>query len=405
MTARPLQPGLTVAQAIDRLCDGLAPIADAVTLPLARAAGGVLAADLVAAIDLPAFDNSAMDGYALRHADLAAGTPLREAGRSFAGHGFDGAIGPGTCARIMTGAPLPPGTDTVVVQEDVDASDGWVRVRVAPAPGANIRRRGEHLARGAVALRAGEPMTAAEIALAASIGFAQVSQRRRLRVGLLSTGDELADPPQPLPASGSYDANRPLLAAACERLGFEVTDLGICGDRGTEFDAALERAQRARCDALLASGGAAQGDADVVRLARGVRFLPIEIRPGRGIAHARLARGDRTLLLLGLPGNVVAAFVMFHLVARPVLLHLAGARARPLPCLRAPLAHPVRVRGGRIDYRRGCIDADGRVRLARDQGSAMLRTVVEADCLVQLGPAADYAQGDWVNLIPLGLLD
>jgi molybdopterin molybdotransferase len=141
-----------------------------------------------------------------------------------------------------------------------------------------------------------------------------------------------------------------------------------------------------------------------VRQAGGVQFLPLNLRPGRGVAHARLQRGAQHLLLLGLPGNVVAAYVMFHLVARPVLLHLAGGRARPLPLLHAPLAAAATVRAGRIDYRRARLDAEGRIHLFQDQGSAMLRTVAEADCLVALGPAERYAAGALVDVIPLGLL-
>lgn len=396
---------LSVAQAVGHLCEAAEPVAGLEDVPLAQAAGRILACDLACSIDLPRFDNAAMDGYALRHADLAGGAPLRELGRSLAGRGFDGEVCTGGCVRIMTGAPLPPGADTVVVLEDLAAGDGLVRVRVAPAPGANIRRRAEHLARGAVALRSGTRLSGAALGLAAAAGCATVCVRRRLRVGLLSTGDELADPPQPLSSAGSYDANRPLLQAACLRLGCEVHDLGICGDRGDEFDRAVERAFAAGCDVLLASGGAAQGDADVVRQAGGVHFLPLNIRPGRGLAHARLQREHRPLWLLGLPGNAVAAYVMFHLVARPLLLHLAGAAAEPLPRLRAPLAQATSVRGGRIDYRRGRIDGEGRVAPTRDQGSAMLRTVVEADCLIELGPAAHYAAGALVDVIPLRLLD
>ncbi|MCU0938243.1 MAG: molybdopterin molybdotransferase MoeA [Burkholderiaceae bacterium] len=396
---------LDVGAAVAQLCDGLTPISGTLELPLAQASGAVLAQDLRSPIDLPAFDNAAMDGYALCHADLAAGATLREVGRSYAGHGHTGTVESGTCVRIMTGAPLPAGADTVVMLEDVETSDGQVRVGAAPPPGANIRRRGEHIARGSVVLAAGTLLSGVEIALAASVGCARLAARRRLRVGVLSTGDELADPPQPLAAAASYDANRPLLSAACTRLGFDVIDLGICADCGRGFSAALGRGFDVGCDALVISGGAAKGDADIVRQAGGVAFVPLNLRPGRGLAHARLRRAAQPMLLLGLPGNVVAAFVMFQLVARPVLLHLAGALARPLPRLRAPLAAPATVRGGRVDYRRARLDAEGRVQLLRDQGSAMLRTLVEADCLVELGPTEHYAAGALVDVIPLGLLD
>jgi molybdopterin molybdotransferase len=394
---------LLPASAVARLSALLPLIEQFELMPLAQAAGRVLATDVTSAIDLPAFDNSAMDGYALRHADIGTGT-LQEIGTSYAGHGFDGTVAPGTCVRIMTGAPVPAGADTVVVMEDVDRSDGHVRVNLAPAPGLNIRRRGEHIAAGAVALMRGTPLDDAAIGLAASVGLSQLPVLRRLRVALLSTGDELADAPAPLFPAGSYDANRPLLRSACMRLGFETHDLGICADRADDFSRAIETALALRCDVLLISGGAAQGDADIVRQAGGVQFLPLAIRPGRGLAHARLSRGGQLMALLGLPGNAVAAFVVFHLVARPLLLHLAGATPRLLPRLFAALAQPVQLRGGRIDYRRGHIDHEGRVHLLKDQGSAMLRSVTQADCLVALGPQDSYATGAQVEVIPLGLL-
>jgi molybdopterin molybdotransferase len=394
---------LTVDQAIARLTDLVAPVNESEQVTLDAAAGRVLATDIASAVDLPAFDNSAMDGYALRHADLAPGA-LREIGQSYAGHGFRGALAAGECVRIMTGAPVPAGADTVVVLEDVDRSDGQVRINAVPARGANIRRRGEHIARGAVALAAGHWLDDAAIGLAASVGCARVPVRRRLRVALLSTGDELIDPPTPLAAAGSYDANRPFLRVACTRLGIEAVDLGICEDRADAFARRIDAAFDAGCDVLMISGGAAQGDVDIVRQAGGVQFSALNIRPGRGIAHAQLRRGDDRLALLGLPGNAVAAFVMFHRVARPLLLGWAGARVQPLPRLTAPLAHEVTLRGGRIDYRRGRIDALGAVTLLRDQGSAMLRTVVDADCLVALGPDAHHAAGSAVEVIPLGLL-
>lgn len=394
---------LAPAEAIDRLSALLPPVVAAESVALAESAGRVLAEDIASLLDLPAFDNAAMDGYALRHADIGAGT-LRELGTSFAGHGFDGTVDPGTCVRIMTGAPVPAGADTVVVMEDIDRSEGHVRVNLTPPRGANIRRRGEHIAEGAIALNRGALLDDAAVGLAASVGHSRVPVFRRLRVALASTGDELADAPVTIGPAGSYDANRPFLRSACLRLGFDTVDLGICTDRADDFGRIVDRAFAQGCDVLLITGGAAQGDADVVRQSGGVDFLPLALRPGRGVAHARLTAGARSLTLLGLPGNAVAAFVVFHLVARPALQRAAGTIPRPLPRLRAPLGHPVQLRGGRIDYRRARLDADGRVHLLKDQGSAMLRGVVEADCLAAIGPAARHEVGDLVEIVPLGLL-
>ncbi len=397
---------LSVEGAVAQLRAALTPVSAVEAVPIARACGRVLAQDVVARLDLPAFDNAAMDGYAVRAADLGAG-PLREAGRSYAGHGHAGTVQPGECVRIMTGAPVPRGADTVVMLEDTQVDDAGVHVRLVPAAGANIRRRGEHVAHGAGVLQRGCMLGAAEVGLAASVGASELTVVRRLRVGVASTGDELADPPAALRPAGSYDANRPLLVASVARLGMESVDLGICRDDGAEFASLIQAAVDQRLDALIVSGGAAQGDADVVRQAADVRFLPLDIRPGRGIAHAVIARDGHRLVLLGLPGNAVAAFVMFHLVARPVLLHLAGASPRALPRLQLPLAAEANTRCGRIDYRRGRIASTGGqsvVELLPGQGSAMLRTVVEADALVAIGPASHTAAGALVEVIPLALL-
>jgi molybdopterin molybdotransferase len=350
-----------------------------------------------------------MDGYALRFSDLQPGHWLHEIGRAYAGHPFAGRVETGTCVRIMTGAPLPDGADTVAMLEDVTGEPGTIRVERTPLRGANIRRRGEHLARGAVALRGGRRLRAAELGLAAAAGAARLTVRRRLRVGVVSTGDELADPPAVLQEGASFDANRPLLRASLGRLGFESHDLGICHDTPQAFGATLQRARRLRLNALLASGGAAQGDADVVRTAADVRFIPLNIRPGRGVAFARFDDGGTPMALLGLPGNAVAAYVMFHLLARPLLLHLAGGEAAVPLHVPLPLAGSARLRGGRIDYRRARFvrDASGSLRVEplREQGSAMLRTVTDADALVALGPRETYADGDLVDTVPLDLLD
>jgi molybdopterin molybdotransferase len=400
---------LTPAEALEALSQDLAPVTEVEAVETCAAVGRVLAGDVLCAVDLPACDNSAMDGYALRHADLTPGHWLHEIGRAYAGHPFDGRVETGTCVRIMTGAPLPAGADTVVMLEDVTVEGGTVRVERPPAPGANIRRRGEHMARGAVALPAGRHLRPADVGLAAAAGADRLPVRRRLRVGVLSTGDELADPPQPLADGASFDANRPLLACALQRLGFETHDLGICRDSPQAFARAIDRAHTLRLDAIVASGGAAQGDADIVRAAAGVRFVALNVRPGRGIAVADLARDGARVRLLGLPGNAVAAFVMFHLVARPLLLRLAGASAQPPLHLPLPLAGEARLRGGRVDYRRARFvrDASGglRVQPLAEQGSAMLRTVTEADALIALGPRERYADGDLVPTVPLAALD
>ncbi len=400
---------LTLAQALDELVRWLPPVSEAESIETRAAAGRMLAQDVSSTVDLPAFDNSAMDGYALRFTDLQPGHWLHEIGRAYAGHPFSGRVETGTCVRTMTGAPLPEGADTVVMLEDVTVDGGTVRVERPAQQGANVRRRGEHMAAGDIALQAGRRLRAADLGLAAAVGAARLTVRRQVRVGVVSTGDELADPPQTLRAAASFDANRPLLAASLDRLGFQAHDLGICRDTPQAFAAALERARELRLDAVVASGGAAQGDADIVRTASGVRFIALNIRPGRGVAVARVDNAGAPMVLFGLPGNAVAAFVMFHLLARPLLLHLAGGEAAIPLHIPLPLAGAVRLRGGRIDYRRARFvrDASGRLQVQplRDQGSAMLRTVTDADALIALGPREAYADGDLVDTVPLALLD
>ncbi len=399
---------LTLAQALDQLVHLFPPIVGDETIAAREACSRILAADVISQLDLPAFDNSAMDGYALRADDLRPGHWLHEIGHAHAGHGFEGRVETGTCVRIMTGAPLPAGADTVAMREDATSEGTTIRIERVPPTGANIRRRGEHIGRGDVVLHAGQRLRATEIGLAAAVGAAQLSVRRRLRVGIMSTGDELADPPQPLAPAGSYDANRPLLHLAVQRLGYDAYELGICHDTPQAFAATVERALQLHLDVLLASGGAAQGDADVVRTAAGIRFLPLNIRPGRGIAVARVERDSSRLALLGLPGNAVAAFVMFHLLVRSLLQHLAGGQSGVPIHLPLPLAGNVHLRGGRIDYRRGRFvrEASGlRVQPLRDQGSAMLRTVTDADVLIALGPRASYSDGELVDTVPLAMLD
>ncbi len=398
----------SLAQAFEELAAALTPVAQSEIIDAGSACGRVLAEDVASAVDLPAFDSSAMDGYALRIDDLQSGHWLHEIGRAYAGHPFDGEVRTGTCVRIMTGAPVPAGADTVVMLEDVEAEAATVRVRTVPPRGANIRRRGEHIRGGAVAIAAGRQLRDADVGLAAGVGASTLAVRRRLRVGVLSTGDELSDPPRHLAPGHSFDANRPLLRAALARLAFEVHDLGICGDTPPAFASALARATDLGLDALVASGGAAQGDADVVRAAAGVRFVPLAIRPGRGLAFTRIAGEGTALTLFGLPGNAVAAYVVFHLLVRPLLIRLAGARAAVPLHVPLPLAGAARVRPGRIDYRRATLIRDhaGELRVAplREQGSAMLRTVTDADALVALGPQDAYADGELVPTVPLALL-
>lgn len=387
---------LGVAEARAAIAEALRPIAESHDVPLARALGRVLATDVISPIDVPAHDNSAMDGFAFDGGALRDGEPteLQVAGTVYAGTPYPGTIGTGQCLRIMTGAVMPAGTDTVVPHE-LCRVDGE-RVRVAPGtirPGENRRRRGEDLTAGRPALRAGRVLRPADLGLVASLGIATVRVLRPLRVALFSTGDEVRDLGEPLAPGCIYDSNRYSLRGACERLGFEVVDLGLVRDDRTALQAALEAAV-AQADVVLTSGGVSMGDADYTRdvLAQmgEVAFWKIAMRPGRPFAFGPLrpAPGRTPSWLFALPGNPVAALVTFYVFAREALLRLAGADPSPLPTLQARSVAAIRKRPGRTEFQRAVVEPDAgggwQVRLTGSQGAGVLRSMSEANCLVVL---------------------
>jgi molybdopterin molybdotransferase len=399
---------LDVHAAIAALCGQLVPVRQNEPCALADAQGRILSVDLQAQLDLPAFANSAVDGYAVRTADCIAPVRLRVVGEALAGHGYHGKMAAGTAVRIMTGAPLPDNADAVVMQEEASAEGECVSFARPVRAGQYVRARGEHVRAGDVLLAKGSRLHAAEIGLATAVGITHVQVYRRLRVGVASTGDELADPPARLDPAASYDGNRPWLALACRSAGFDVVDLGICRDDATEFAQLVERGCTAELDALLICGGSALGDADIVRKAETVRFLAVNIGPGRGITFADFGVGDAPLVMFGLPGNAVSAFVMFQLIVLPALCHLAGGRARVPSHFPLPLAAEVACRPGRVDYRRGRLEYNAAgeltVRPLDRQGAGMLRTIVEADVLIAAGPHAHYRAGDRIDVVLLAAL-
>jgi molybdopterin molybdotransferase len=402
---------LPVDAARAAIAAALQPITGAESLPLAAALGRVLAADVVSPIDVPAHDNSAMDGYALHGADLVADGPTRlraAAGTVFAGAPSVGIVGRGECIRIMTGAVMPAGLDTVVPLELCQVAAG--EVTLAPGvlrAGENRRLRGEDLARGGVALAAGRVLRPADLGLAASLGLPELSVRRRLRVALFSTGDELRAPGEPLPPGCIYDSNRASLLAALQRLGFEVLDLGLVPDDPVALRATLDRAIEG-ADAVLTSGGVSVGDADHTRdllAARGeVAFWKVAMRPGRPFAFGPLHRpAGKPAWLFALPGNPVAALVTFYALARDALLTLAGAAVPPVPRLRARSPVAIRKRPGRTEFQRAIVTpaADGgwEVRITGAQGAGILRSMSQANALLVLRHGqASVAAGDEVEV-------
>jgi molybdopterin molybdotransferase len=397
----------SLEQAFGLIAGRIIPICDEQTLALAAARGRVLSRALVSPRDLPEHDLAAMDGYAVRAADLAPGSNrLAVLGRVLAGQRAAIAVSTGNCVRIMTGAAMPAGSDAVVIQEAVvDEGAGTVVVPGPVRAGANRRVRGEHVREAETVFTAGRRLRGTDLALAAAMGFAQLPVRRAVHVGVLSTGDELRDPPQALGPGEVYDSNRPMVLNALDAASHHAVDLGICPDHVPALQRIIDRAFAQRLDAILISGGAALGDADIVRSLEGVEFVPVNVRPGRGLAVAQLQRDGRTMLVLGLPGNAVAAFVLLHALALPLLARLGGADSGPPKPLVLALARDASARGGRVDLRRArLIDDDGGRRCVdplTEQGSAMIRSVCAADALVAIGPAARYSAGDPVAVYPL----
>ncbi|RJG00368.1 gephyrin-like molybdotransferase Glp [Noviherbaspirillum sedimenti] len=381
------------AQQIIRQC--VAPVTGMERLALRSALGRVLAEDIVSPINVPAHDNSAMDGYALRGADLSAGQPahLRIVGKAFAGAGFAGRVEAGACVRIMTGAPMPDGCDTVVPQECVQAAtDAAVTLPAGIVKmGDNRRLQGEDLRAGSPALLAGRTLRPADLGLLASLGMAEVPVRRRLRVAFFSAGDELRSLGEPLAPGCVYDSNRYTLYGMLVRLGCEILDMGVVRDD----PAALEAALRSACenaDVIITSGGVSVGEADytkeIMAQLGDVQFWKIAMRPGRPMAFGRIASNGRSAWLFGLPGNPVAVMVSFYFFARPALLSMMGASDAPLPLLRVAAQSPIRKKPDRTEYQRGILshDSEGRpqVRITGAQGSGILRSMSEANCMVIL---------------------
>jgi molybdopterin molybdotransferase len=398
---------LTVAEVLATLRARLTPLEECETVGLAAGINRVLAADVVSAVDLPAFDNAAMDGYALRAEDAGAPATLTTIGHALAGHSYAGLVARGQAVRITTGAALPAGADAVVMSEDTEAAGSDVRVLRAVHAGQNVRRRSEHVRAGEAVLLAGRRLRSHDIALAASVGAATLTVKRRLRVAILSTGDELVDAPAPLGGSAAYDGNRPLLVALVARAGADLIDLGISSDDEVDFTARLEQATRAQADVLITTGGAAQGDADVVRKHGEAEFLPMNFRPGRGLLVGMVARSGHAMTLLGLPGNAVAAYVMYQLVARPLLGWIAGAGEEAPLTVQMPMAVDTHGKAGRVEWRRArFVQRYGGLALEplKDQGSALLRTLSEADVLIAVPPNGVQA-GEPIDAIPLAALD
>lgn len=396
---------LTVAEARQHLFSALSPVSGWETVPVRAALGRILFRDVVAPFDVPAHTNSAMDGYAVRHADLAAGdTRLAVVGTALAGNPFSGSVGAGQAVRIMTGAMLPHGADTVVVQECATVDGENVVIPTGQERGQNVRHAGEDLARGKPALPAGKRLGPAEIGLLASLGIGEVTVRRRLRVAFFSTGDEIASLGRPLGPGEIYDSNRYTLYGVLTRLGVDLIDMGVVRDDPAALEQALREAS-AQADVILTSGGVSVGEADFIReiMARlgDVKFWKLDIKPGRPMAFGRIGNA----WLFGLPGNPVAVMVTFQQIVADALLRLMGCDPLPeRPVFRVPCVSAIGKSAGRREFPRGVLfleDGEWNVRLAGNQGSGVLSSMSGANCFIVLPETGcDVAPGDRVDVQP-----
>jgi molybdopterin molybdotransferase len=383
---------LPVAQVNQVIRNFVKPVQGFEQVAIRAALGRVLAEDLVSLINVPAHDNSAMDGWALRSTDLAGNQPvtLTEIGTALAGSEFTGRPGPGECVRVMTGAVMPYGCDTVIPQELVHAQGTRIGIPAGQEAGANRRLAGEDLKKGQPALSAGALLRPAELGLLASLGIAEVKVKRKLRVAFFSTGDELRSIGQPLAAGEVYDSNRYTIFGMLTRLGVEILDMGVVRDEPAALEAAF-RLAAAEADAVITSGGVSVGEADytkqLMKQLGEVVFWRIAMRPGRPMAFGRITQGERAAYLFGLPGNPVAVMVTFYHFVRGALLHMMGRPDLDLPLLQVKSQEAMRKKPGRTEYQRGILENKGgemRVRITGAQGSGILRSMSEANCFVVL---------------------
>ncbi len=381
---------MPVGKARELIARYLSPVSATECVHVRGALGRVLADAVISPIDVPAHDNSAMDGYALRFDDLKPDgeVTLRVTGTAFAGIPFAGVVNAGECVRIMTGGVVPEGADTIVMQEHVKASGNAVTIGKGHKPGQNLRRAGEDLKTGQAALLRGQALRPAEVGMISSLGIGEVTVYRRLRVAFFSTGDELVSIGA-IPRAGQiFDSNRYTIRGMLERLGCDVIDMGVVRDDPKLLESAFREAAAA-ADVVITSGGVSVGEADFVKELLNqlgeVLFWKIAMKPGRPLAYGRI--GDAHFF--GLPGNPVSVMVTFYQFVRDALLKLSGLDPVPvLPTFKVPCTSSLRKAPGRTEFQRGILaqDASGgwSVRVTGEQGSGILRSMSEANCFIVL---------------------
>ena len=398
---------LSFEEALDKLLSAATPVEEVRALPLTATAGRVLAVAQASTVAVPPLDNSAMDGYAVRVADItAAGVCLPVSQRIPAGTvGLP--LQPGTAARIFTGAPVPVGADAVVMQELCEHGEGGVVINHLPHAGENIRRAGEDISIGGQILTAGMKLRPQDVALAASAGLPELPVYRRLRVGVFFTGDELVQPGEPLPPGAIYNSNRYALRALLEGLGCEVRDLGTVADTLDATRDALRRAAEDN-DLIITSGGVSVGEEDHVKPAVEAEgrldMWKIAIKPGKPLAFGEVRKSDGKAWFIGLPGNPVSAFVTFLIMVRPFILRLQGV-AEVLPhsyTLRADFDW--KKPDPRTEFLRGRLNGAGGVELYKNQGAGVVTSLSWGDGLIVKAPQQVLAAGESVRFIPFAEL-
>jgi len=400
---------MPVARAREIIARFLTPVSAVEYLHIRAALGRVLATDIVSPLHVPSHDNSAMDGYAVRFADLKSDgdVTLQVVGTAFAGVPFDGEPPSGACVRIMTGGVVPRGCDAIVMQEHVKPQGDRVTIGGGHRKGQNLRRAGEYLKKGQTALKRGTSLRPAEIGLIASLGIGEIAVYRKLRVAFFSTGDELRSIGTTLGAGQIYDSNRYTIHSMLTRLGCEVVDMGVVRDDPQLLEQAFNTAAQS-ADAVITSGGVSVGEADFVKelLERmgEVVFWKIAMKPGRPLAYGKIGNAH----FFGLPGNPVSVMVTFYQFVRDALLTLSGRDpVPPLPMFKVPCTSVLKKAPGRTEFQRGILTQDAKgnwsVRVTGEQGSGILRSMSEANCFIIL--PTDQGNVDAGALVDVQVMD
>ncbi|ECG1193016.1 molybdopterin molybdotransferase MoeA [Salmonella bongori] len=400
---------MSLEAALTQMLSRITPLTAVETLPLVNCFGRILATDVVSPLDVPGFDNSAMDGYAVRLADLSLDKPLPVAGKAFAGQPYQGEWPAGTCIRIMTGAPIPAGCEAVVMQEQTEHTDNGVRFTAGVRGGQNIRRRGEDIRQDAVVFPAGTRLTVAELPVLASLGIADAQVVRKVRVALFSTGDELQLVGQPLGEGQIYDTNRLTVHLMLQQLGCEVINLGIIPDDPCKLRAAFLEAD-SQADVVISSGGVSVGEADytktILEELGEIAFWKLAIKPGKPFAFGKLGNS----WFCGLPGNPVSAALTFYQLVQPLLAKLSGNTACGLPPRqRVRTASRLKKTPGRLDFQRGILrhNANGELEVMTTghQGSHIFSSFSLGNCFIVLErERGNVEPGEWVDVEPFNTL-